>query len=390
MTRRHWWLGVTHGVAWKLASLAAKAGFLFVLAPALAPGEFAAYVFYSTVALVLGRFAACGVSDQLVLEVRGGADAARRFHPVHRRLFVAALVLFGLGLAWDSPWARSLALAGILVAGALLEGVVRSVWPARYEQLTNGPPILFFLLVVLSPARRAVDLLAMYGAAMLAFQAWLAVRSGFWSARGAVPGIGLAELAGLCRRGFAKMVAEMTLLLNMRGLILWPKVLGGGLASDSVSLALAIGEAASTLPMVVVNRNFARYASVGAKARRALGWALLVIVGMGLAGLAALAGWALVPERIAARLEATDLAWALLLYGAVTAYYDLRYLAWSRAPGTGRFTAWQLGFFLLQGLIVASLAQTATIAAVALAATLLVLGWIGWGYLRGSPPPGRI
>jgi len=368
--------------------LASKAGFLFIVAPALAAGQFAAYVFYSTVALVLGRLGAFGLSDQLVLEIRGQAEFARRYHPLYRGLFLAALVLYVAGVASGSAAGRTIALCSALIAGAVLEGALRSVWPSRYEQLLNGPPVLFLLLVAVVPSASAVDLLALYGGAILVFQAWLAARSGFWSRRVEGDLISIRELVAICRRGFAKMIAEMTLLLNMRGLILWPKLLGGGLASDSLSMALAIGEAVSTLPMVVVNRNFARYASAAVATRRAVLEALLVVVLMGAAGLVVVAGWELVPARITSRLTAVDLAWALLLFGAVTAYYDLRYLAWTRTPGTWRFTGWQSGFFIVQGIIVAWLDQPVILMAVSLLATGMVLGWIMWSFRSGAPRPG--
>lgn len=387
MTRQHWWLGITHGVAWKLASLGSKAGFLLVLAPALASGQFAAYIFYSTAALVLGRIGACGLSDQLVLEIRGRGESGCRFHRLYRGLFLTALTLFLAGVASESAWHRSIALSTVLIAGAVLEGVLRSIWPARYEQLLNGPPVLFLVLVSLAPSRSAVDLLAFYGASMLAFQAWLAARSGFWSRSGAVERTPLGELLAMCQRGFAKMIAEMTLILNMRGLILWPKLLGGGLASDSLSLALTIGEAMSTLPMVVVNRNFARYAAAGVATRRVLGGALMVIAGMGIAGLALLAGWDLVPERIASRVAVTDLMWALLLYGAVTAYYDLRYHAWTLTPYTNRFTVWQVAIFLLQGVIVVWFDRDAMLPTFTLVAAGIVLCWIAWSFRVGDLAP---
>lgn len=370
-----WWVGVTHGVSWKLTSLASKAGFLLVIAPGLATGQFAAYLFYSTVALVLGRFGACGLSDQLVLEIRGREEFVHRYRPLYSGLFLGALGVFFAGVVSGSALLRVVALGCALIASGVLEGVLRALWPSRYEQLANGPPVLFLVFVTLVPSRSAVNLLALYCASILLFQGWVGWRSGFWSGRGRSERIAVAELATTCKRGFAKMIAEMTLLLNMRGLILWPKLVAGGLASDSLSLALAIGEAVSTLPMVVVNRNFSSYASAKASWRYAFRTALMIVVLMLIPALVLLMAWDLTPHRMASKVSAIDLASALLLFGVVTAYLDLRYRAWASLRGTRGFTVAQLAFFATQGLIVSLLGPKAVLPAVALLAAAIVCLW---------------
>jgi hypothetical protein len=370
--------GVIHGMAWKGASLVAKAGFLFLIAPFLPEMVFSQYVFLTTVSLLSARFLALGLSDQLVLEIRGSMIAMTRFQVLYRKLFAISAGLLAGTIFWESSTARAVVLTFILVASSILEGMVRSIRPSLYERLLNGPPILFILLVVLVSAPTASQLLLLYGFATAAVQLIVAITAGVWRKRSGtgVDGISFVDFTGIARRGSSKMVSELTLVTNMRGLIVLPKLLTGHLVSDSLAFALSIAEAFSTFPMVIVNRNYASRANASNLQRYSRRSASAILAGMMTIAAAAYILWPLVPAAMGARLQVIDLVWAIVFFGCVTVYYDLRYYYWVATGHVGRLTAWQIGFFLIQVIVVAVLPAKLMLPAVALTAAILLGFWL--------------
>jgi hypothetical protein len=371
--------GVAHGVVWKVFALLAKAGFLVVVAPRLPEGEFSAYVFLSTIGLLGARFFSCGISDQLVIEIRGSRSEAGRYVPLFRRLFAVGVGSAVLSAVAPGPWVAA-SLTMVLVAGSVLEGLLRSCTPEYYERLTNLTPILFFAACLAIQPATAHGLVGLFTGAMIIAQLVSGLGSGIGFRRiDAACEPGLSSMATLARHGLGKMVAELTLLANIRAVLLWPKLLSGALASDSVAFALSIAEAASTIPMVVVNRNYAQFANAPGRMPAPIRSATASALIMAACGVAALE-FPLVGQwtglTIFARIRAADLAWAMAYLGVVTAYYDLRYHAWSLGASSRTFTSAQVVFFGFQGTAVWLLPPAIQLGAITLAAALCVLAWV--------------
>jgi hypothetical protein len=370
---------VAHGVAWKVLALLAKAIFLLVVAPGLPTGEFSEYVFLSTVGLLAARFLSFGISDQLVIEVRGSRSEAGRYAPLFLGLLSAGILAAAGAAVAPGPWVAA-SLAIVLAAGAVLEGLLRSCTPDYYERLTNLAPILFLAACLTVQPTTAYALVGLFTAATILAQLASAAGSGVGlRSIGATGAPDLLSLVNLARRGVGKMVAELTLLANLRAVLLWPKLLSGALASDSIAFAVSIAEAVSTVPMVIVNRNYARFASAPGPSPPPLGSAagsavLMAVLGVAALGLPMVDRW--VGFGILTRIEVAELGWAMAYLGVVTAYYDLRYHAWSQGVSSRPFTAAQLAFFIVQGGAVWLLPAPEQLAAIALTAGGGVFAWV--------------
>lgn len=360
-------------------ALIAKAGFLFLVAPHLPPGEFSSYVFLSTVALLAARLLSCGMSDQLVIELRGSRAEAARYTLAFRALFGVA-ILFFVATAFASGAWRAVALSIALVGGSMLEGLLRACAPSQYERLTNLAPMLFLggCLAVSPVTSSGLVTLFVFSTLLSQVVTGVASKLGFIGQPESSM-VGLQDLIRLARRGFGKMVAEFTLLANIRAVLIWPKIISGKLASDSLAFAITIAEAVSTLPMVVVNRNYARFAASPAPTPAPRWSPILAIVFMAVAAL----GTFLIPSlarlvdlAIFDRLVVLELASALLFLGAVTAYYDLRYHAWSQGAGGWVFAGAQALFLCLQGLLVWLVHESFVLLIAAVAGNCCVLAWM--------------
>ncbi len=68
--------------------------------------------------------------------------------------------------------------------------------------------------------------------------------------------------------GYLKVIGQLLILINIRGVILLPKLIRGVIVSDTIALGVTIAESISTIFMVVLNRNFSNYCQRQAKITR--------------------------------------------------------------------------------------------------------------------------
>ena len=122
-----------YGAAWKLVSLAARAGFLFVVCPSLPDGELSRFMFFSTIALIAARLIAVGLQDELPLRVRGKREVAQGWVPLYSGVALLALVA-ALFYVLSSELIFAVACLSLgYCAHSLLAGLIRSVDVRCYE-----------------------------------------------------------------------------------------------------------------------------------------------------------------------------------------------------------------------------------------------------------------
>lgn len=371
------WPGYLHGGAWKLAALACKFAFLIYFVPQMPDGEFSQFLFWQSAALLLARAVSVGMVDELPVRIRGNAPEARQFWPLLQGLQVASLG--GLLIAWstDSVMVAGLELVLVLVAASILQGIIITLRPSWYERALNWPWLFFIAFLAASSSKLAVHTLHLYETALFLSQiiAFFAVRSilGPIGKRRLIP----VDLASLVRHGSIKMLSELTLLANARAPILLPVALVGSLQSDQVSYSLAIADALAGLFMVIVNRNYVLYCKHEAKAGHALISATFVIVAMTLLGGAALLASDLAPSLWPAQLRAMDLLWACVFFGAITAFYDVRYFFWARGTGVAGTIPLQLIALAGQAGLILLLPPSLWLPTTAIVFAVAVLGFGG-------------
>ena len=78
-----------HGLALRVAALAAKLVFLLVVVPGLDEGIYSGYLYVFTVALIIARVLSLGAEEHLPTLVRGDKALSSRFYP----LFLASFLL---------------------------------------------------------------------------------------------------------------------------------------------------------------------------------------------------------------------------------------------------------------------------------------------------------
>lgn len=378
--------GYLHGGAWKLAATACKFAFLIYFAPKMLDGEFSLFLFWQSTALLVARAASIGLADELPVRIRGKAEEARQFWPLLLVLQIVSLA--GLAIAWctESLTIAALALVLVLVPGSILGGVIRTWQPNWYERALNWPWLVFIAALAFGGTGLALQTLHLYATAF--FLAQLAVlfavqpslgESGERSVRRLIP----VEIASLARHGSLKMLSEFTLLANSRALVLLPVILVGSLQSDRISLSLAVADAVAGLFMVIVNRNYVLYCRSHVKPRHVLISGSFIIASMtALGGLALMAtNWT--SSLLATELKGSDLVWACMLFGAITAYYDARYFYWARGAGARGSIALQLAALAGQTAIIFTVQPALWLPTTACVVTLAVLGF-GWVLLSRS------
>lgn len=374
--------GALHGLALRLASLAAKLGLLVWILPSFPAGEVTRYLLLTTAATLAGRLAALGLDDELPLVVRGDRGVARGlgwlsgWPLVAAGLLGGAALVVGHGLAGTALVVGSGALA--MTSMVLLLGLVRTLSPALSERLANLPPLLVLAAAFATPGLDAARLVLLWAAAQAVCVVGTALAAGLL-ARERLPTSAL-DLRVRLRSGTAKLASTLLLVLQMRALGWAPAALGRP-PDDALSLAVLVGEAGLQLGNVVALRHYADYArgegTAALAVRRALaGWLALAGAGAAVAALLALGAGALLPGRASA-LDLRGLPWALAQAGALLATVEARYFLWSRGAPAGPQLATQalwltaVGGVVLaappQSWLVATTAATSLVAVVSLA-----------------------
>jgi hypothetical protein len=364
----HLWRDTWHGAVWKLGALIGRAWFLFVVFPRLPAGTLGSYIFASTAAMIGGRILACGLDEQLALEIRGDQEKARIWLPLYAvTISIAVLVSPFVVIFPDHDLAWTALLTACFTAHNVMIGLVRSVSPRAFELLANLHVIALAVLAS-SPFLSDASQLALLLALSLLGAQWAAIRSigsGFARWPSIAPNARLVLNRML--QGLPKLASNLLLLMSLRGIVIWPKLLRGVDTSDTIAFAVSFGEACWQIGMILVNRTYARLCQKGELPRSATievlsRSALLVLVFSILS-----AGVWLVGRNIqlARSLDGQSIGVLVSMYGPVCVVMLVRYFGWVLGSRGYFIILVLLGWSFVQAFSVLTLGATYWVPAVA-------------------------
>ena len=325
-----------HGGVLKSVSLLARALFFVLVVPILGAGELAGYMYINSTALILSTIAILGLNEELPREIAGNLGIARGYFKWFVLLNSLATLLLVVTLISPSNALAIFLFALTALAGRFLNGVVRSVDPAIFEQIQNVPWVLFLICAATLHLDNAVDLIIARSASMCIVQ-WYAFHVISRSERQA-SNWELISLPTIIRRaisrGISKLGANLLLLGVVRGPVILPVWLGLGGNLDTVAFAVAVGEMIVQFGIIPVNRAYAKWCrSIPTTHQdwvQTVTTCLALVVGLSAVSLLAvfILGFAeLWPSNIA---SSNMLSQASVFYSLVVAFYLVRYLVWSR------------------------------------------------------------
>jgi hypothetical protein len=379
-----------HGAAWRVASLAARVGFLALVVPRTIPGEFGIFFSYSSIGLLLARVLSYGAIDHLPTLVRGDATAMRQASRDLAPLFLLACAVTGGAVLVDSPATSAAAVALSMASGLMLAGAVRSVSPMWFERWMNLHPILLLVMAIsLGGELRANELLILQAVALLAGQPLLLrfATQAAPSLAGAVSVSWPARIRGLLGGGHTRMLSDTLISACLRGIAIGPVILGAGAISDSLALALAFGEAIWTVGMILVHRNFAYYCASGPDRRHSVRSAALLLGGvsaLGAAGTAAVL--AFTGLELFQRVEPMTLLPSFAFFAGVTALSEFRYFDVAAGKSLTVWIVAQMVFVVLSAMAPGVLGEEGAIwciAAIAVLPALIIIGR-SWRAVRST------
>jgi hypothetical protein len=325
-----------HGGVLKSISLLARALFFVLVVPILGAGELAGYMYINSTALILSTIAILGLNEELPRVIAGNLGIARGYFKWFVSLNTVATLLLIVTLLLPSNALAILLFAFTALAGRFLNGVVRSLNPAVFEQIQNVPWVLFLICAATLRLDNAVELIIARSASMCLVQ-WYAFRVISRSKRQAssweptsLPAIIRRGLS----RGISKLGANLLLLGVVRGPVILPVWLGLGGNLDTVAFAVAVGEMIVQFGIIPVNRAYAKWCRSIPTAHQdwvqTVTTCLALVVGLSAVSLLAvfILGFAeFWPSNIA---SSNMLSQASVFYSLVVAFYLVRYLVWSR------------------------------------------------------------
>ncbi len=271
-----------HGAAWRGASLLGRVAFLALIVPRTVPSEFGVFFSYSSIALLLSRIVSVGAIDNLPTKIKGQPEAMRAACRDLAPFVVLAAGVTAVAAITASLVTAALALALCMASALALAGAIRSVSPAWFERWLNLHPVAFFALAFLiGDWIDARDLLLCQALALLASQAAM-LRFALAAARGPTERRQQAwpsRIVTLLSGGQTKMISDTLVVGCIRAVAIGPLLLGAGAVSDSLALALALGEVAWTVGMILVHRNFAFYCNAGPELLYSLRSAIAILLG---------------------------------------------------------------------------------------------------------------
>lgn len=320
---------LVHGVTWRVVSLAARVGFLALVVPRTLPGEFGLFFSYSSIGLLLARVTSFGAIDHFPTQIKGDAEKMRRACRDVSPLFLLALLVTVGAAMTQSLVGSALAVAASMTSGLMLAGAIRSVTPSWFERWMNMHPILLLPMALLvGDDLCAIDLLILQAISVLASQILL-LR--FAIARRSTPAKATmskwwARVGNLVSGGFSRMLSDTLVAACLRGIAVGPVLIGAGAISDSLALALTLGEAMWTVGMILVHRNFSFYCASGPKVAHSVKSAAALLAGVSAIGMAgAVVVMSLSGFTVLQRIEPVALLASFVFFGGVTALSELRY-----------------------------------------------------------------
>jgi hypothetical protein len=235
----------------------------------------------------------------------------------------------------------------------MLAGAVRSVGPAWFERWLNLHPLLFLgLALVFGNYVSAKQLLIYQSFAILVSQLLLvlAATAGEVENRPPYSSGWPRRVIKLLAGGQSRMMSDAMIAACIRAVAIAPVLFGMGAISDSLALALALGEAAWTVGMILVHRNFAYYCSVNPDVKHSVWSAFILLVGITVGGVLVatvvhLLDWISVMKRF----EADGLIAAFAFFAGIAALSELRYFDVASGYRLAPWLAAQVAFVLLAG-----------------------------------------
>lgn len=346
-------IGYAHGLFWKLAALFSKFLFLILIVPKLPDTVYAEYIFALTITLFPGLLLSLGASEHLPIIIKGDRRIMDHYAPIYNFYLLACAALLAFYLFSGSWVALLLCVAATHMVYFILAGLLRSVDPGHYEWLTNQPTILFLLACFVWNTKTVEELVLLFIITNLMVYIPIAMVGGVKFAFD-ISGIMMAlkKLVEMSSRGFAKIMSNLLLTADMRALILAPKLLLKVTPSDSLAMAINIGESLWQLAMVVVNRNYAFYCKQLGTLASSLKSAALLMAGMLVVGVVLLVFD--IPIQIN-KLDWTLTGWSVVFFAGMITLMELRYFLWSRALGQKWIFTAQILVVLIQVAIVIGL-----------------------------------
>ena len=366
---------LVHGAAWRAASLASRVAFLALVVPRTIPGEYGLFFSYSSIGLLLSRVMSFGAIDHLPTWVKGDRArmlrAARDFAP----LSALATAATAVAVASQGLLVSALALALSMASGLMLAGAIRSVGPAWFERWLNLHPLLLLgIALLLGEGVAAKELLICQSVAILISQLILLrfVSTSELALRAPDLRAWLRRVKAMLRGGHSRMVSDALMIGCIRGVAIGPVLFGVGAVSDSMALALALGEAGWTVGMILVHRNFSYYCSSGPDVRHSARSATMLLVAMAAAGVVGIGlALAIGSSPIIQRMELPSLLAAFALFAGISALSEFRYF--DVASGKP-LLVWVFGQTAFLALAVSSPYVLGELGSVSLLAWLTVVG----------------
>jgi hypothetical protein len=166
------------------------------------------------------------------------------------------------------------------------------------------------------------------------------------------------EVVEAARAGIAKLPSNLSLIFSLRGIVLWPKLLFGRLATDTIGFAVSLGEVLWKIGMILVNRSYARFCVstdlVSGIISETVTRGLLLISAFLLAGFCV---GVLAPGVVPwlGVLDWVKVGTLITMYGPVCAMFLIRYCLWSIGLRSAGLTYILLGWVAQQVLAVSAL-----------------------------------
>ena len=229
-----------------------------MVVPKLDDKVFSEYIYILTLCLIISRLICWGINDQIPIIVPKSQIHKLNFWAL--LFLIISTILVAIGIQFKIDLISTVAIVVIMITESILEGMLISISMKTYEKLLNFPWIVFLIIVLLFPVANAYDLLNFYCIAYIITHVFIFfIFMGVQYRNFFKDFYALSELVKLFQGGYLKVIGQLLILVNIRGVILLPKLLRGVIVSDTIALGITIAESVSTVFMVILNRNFSKY-----------------------------------------------------------------------------------------------------------------------------------
>jgi hypothetical protein len=351
-------LGNLHGILFKLLSIFSKIYFLAFTVQEMPEGFFAEFFLVITGSLVAARFLSFGLYDEIPLFVRSDSESYnfKSLIPYTLILFFIVFCFLLMYIFTYNTLVLYVFLTLVLLNGMFLSGVVKSVWPESYEHILGMPWAIFVFALFFLSVNTVDGFIFYYSLSYFVTHIIVIIHRNFLIKITDNIMITLSNFYILCGRGWNKMLSELFLLVNTRGLILFPPILIGVKLSDQLTFLFAAAEAASSIVMIMVNRNYIKYINTAVEK-----YPKIHVLHHMVLMLAAAACLIIFKDlglfNKLQEVSLLDVIFCCLFFMSVVSYYDIRYFQWANNKWNllnKNFILYSLLFILVQVLIIIS------------------------------------